>query len=242
MHGFFGKIPSHGDFITRNLSRNFLDAWDQWLQSSVAESKAQLGERWLDVYLTSPIWRFAVMPGLCGRRGWAGILMPSVDRVGRYFPLSIATPLADGVTPIQVQACANAWFEAIEGLALRTLDDDHFEANGLQSALEVVTELELAAMPLETLSLTSEAWSWVVLGPAGADVSVGLAHSLVGRAASPYSLWWTPGSNETTAAALAVAGLPEPRCFAELLRATWHESSALCASRDESESSGALHR
>ena len=30
-----------------------------------------------------PIWRFVLLPGLIGSNGWAGVLMPSVDRVGR---------------------------------------------------------------------------------------------------------------------------------------------------------------
>jgi len=58
VQGFFGKIPSLGDFVTRDLPREFLDAWDDWLQRSVAESKTALGDAWLNTYLNSPIWRF----------------------------------------------------------------------------------------------------------------------------------------------------------------------------------------
>ena len=48
---------------------------------------------WLDGYLASPSWRFLLMPGVMDGQPWAGVLMPSVDRVGRYYPLTIARPL-----------------------------------------------------------------------------------------------------------------------------------------------------
>ena len=70
-----------------------MDAWDAWLRECLTASREALGERWLDVYLTSPAWRFACAPGLLGPLASAGVLVPSVDRVGRYFPLTV---LADG--------------------------------------------------------------------------------------------------------------------------------------------------
>ena len=91
--GAFGKMPALGDFFRLNLPRDFVDAWDGWLQEELAGSRASLGEHWLDCYLVGPLWRFALGPGLCETRAYAGVMMPSVDRVGRYFPLTVATPL-----------------------------------------------------------------------------------------------------------------------------------------------------
>ena len=62
--GFFGKVPTHGDFISRRLPRSFLDPWDHWLQGAIATSRQQLGEGWLEVYLVSPLWRFCLSPGV----------------------------------------------------------------------------------------------------------------------------------------------------------------------------------
>ena len=81
--GFFGKLPGRGDFIGRHLPKSFLDPWDTWLQQAIAQSHIQLGGLWRECYCTSPIWRFALSPGLCGPAVYTGILMPSVDRVGR---------------------------------------------------------------------------------------------------------------------------------------------------------------
>src|SRR5262249_58994827 len=74
--GFYGKLPSHGDFLRRRVSDGFVSVWDAWLQESLATSRTALADGWLDVYLTSPVWRFACGPGACGARAVLGIMVP----------------------------------------------------------------------------------------------------------------------------------------------------------------------
>ena len=90
--GWYGKLPALGDFATRRLPPAMVTRCDTWLSAGLADSRRALGSEWLDLYLTAPIWRFAWAPGLVGDDAWLGVLMPSVDRVGRYFPLLLATP------------------------------------------------------------------------------------------------------------------------------------------------------
>ena len=113
--GFFGKVPSHGDFVTRRLPVAFTEPWDAWLQAGMADSRAKLGDDWLPIYLNSPIWRFALGAGVCGPQAWCGVMMPSVDRVGRYFPFTIACEVDGTGMP------APAWYAALEDLALSAL-------------------------------------------------------------------------------------------------------------------------
>ena len=96
--GFYGKLPALGDFVGRRLGRDFVTPWDDWLQLSMAASRNQLGDAWLDTYLTSPLWRFVLSAGVCGEEARAGVLMPSVDRVGRNVPLALVTTLPAGVS------------------------------------------------------------------------------------------------------------------------------------------------
>jgi type VI secretion system protein ImpM len=81
--GVYGKLPARGDFVSRRMGRSFVDAWDDWLQQAIPASQLALGDRWLDFYLTSPIWRFALGAGCCGPNTVVGVMMPSVDKVGR---------------------------------------------------------------------------------------------------------------------------------------------------------------
>lgn len=107
--GWHGKLPSLGDFATRRLDAAFVDAWDAWLSAGLSALRTLPG--WLDAYLASPVWRFlllsGVLPGPIGERAWAGVLMPSVDRVGRYYPLTIALPLP--ALPADTEAVESLW-------------------------------------------------------------------------------------------------------------------------------------
>src|SRR5450631_1378198 len=117
--GFYGKLPSHGDFVNRSVSDAFVDPWDAWLQRGIARSRDDLGDAWLDAFLTSPIWRFAFQSGVINSAAWAGILMPSVDRVGRYFPLTVVAELPQSTDPHMVSVAAAGWFDWVEAVARR---------------------------------------------------------------------------------------------------------------------------
>lgn len=119
--GAFGKTPALGDFFHFGLSRAFVSAWDVWLQSAVRAARSALGEAWQQRYCSAPIWRFSLSPGLAGTEGMLGVLMPSVDRVGRHFPLTLAAPVPSGRPTLDLHLAAEATFVALEVIALDTL-------------------------------------------------------------------------------------------------------------------------
>jgi len=97
--GLFGKLPARGDFVRENLPRDFADAWDAWWQRGLAETQQRSQDEWREAWLEAPVWRFVLPPGLCGATGVLGLWMPSVDRAGRYFPLTIAATAAADWAP-----------------------------------------------------------------------------------------------------------------------------------------------
>lgn len=68
------------------MSPAFVRSWDEWLQAGLRASRERVGAGWEQAYRCSPIWHFALAAGVCGESAWAGVMIPSVDRVGRYFP------------------------------------------------------------------------------------------------------------------------------------------------------------
>ena len=122
--GWYGKLPSLGDFATRRLPVEFVKPWDAWLQDVIPASRDALAERWFDCYLTMPIWRFVFLPGLVTQSGWAGVLMPSVDRVGRHFPLTVAMELSSHAAAARAVFEGAEWFAGLEDAALAVLDPD----------------------------------------------------------------------------------------------------------------------
>ena len=118
--GFYGKLPSEGDFVTRRLPWDFTSVWDAWLQQGLQVSRDAMGARWLERYLSAPIWRFHLAAGVCGPVGWRGLFFASVDRVGRHFPLTLAFPEAGAPSLAALSSEAEAWL-AIEDAALAAL-------------------------------------------------------------------------------------------------------------------------
>lgn len=120
--GFFGKLPARGDFVRSGLPRDFVEPWDAWWQHVIAGSRERLGEAWPDAWLQAPIWRFGLPPGLCGAAAVLGLWMPSVDRAGRYFPLTIAA-VAPGRWSA-LGAVGGGFLDMAERAGLAALEED----------------------------------------------------------------------------------------------------------------------
>ena len=91
--GFCGKLPARGDFVGSGLPRRFVEGWHDWMQRALAASRHALGDDWVAAWLEAAIWRFALSPDICGPDAVLGLWLPSVDRIGRYFPLTLAAAI-----------------------------------------------------------------------------------------------------------------------------------------------------
>jgi len=210
--GYFGKVSTHGDFVSRRLPAGLVAAWDEWLQQCIRASRERLGEQWLDHYLTSPVWRFAISPGVLGPDGVGGVMMPSVDRVGRYFPLMIA---ATGAPPLLEWMQRQApWFDAIDHLARESLD-----AGFTLARFDTVPEpaRDPASEPAAG-SATAVRSAWRL--PLEDDMRAAIA----GAALQAHSLWWSEGSPSIDASLLVCQGMPPPQGFAAMLDGSWAAS------------------
>jgi type VI secretion system protein ImpM len=221
--GFFGKLPEFSDFLSRRLPRSFLDPWDAWLQQGILSSRERLGVSWLDTYLTSPIWRFLLTPSVCGPLAWTGVLMPSVDRVGRHFPLTLSADLPTdiGLLPMLVET---NWFDRLEQLALSTLDEP-FDLESFDAELQQLRpSLTLSVLVNKMKGTHNDAVSWCFGLAPGASVGQSLpaiAESLLGGWLERQTFWWTSGSEKVRPCMLTYRGLPNSAAFAALLDGNW---------------------
>lgn len=234
--GVFGKLPSHGDFLRRRVPDAFVLAWDAWLQLSIAASRELLGEHWLDVFLTSPAWRFSFSAGICGPTPIAGLMVPSVDRVGRYFPITVAWQPPEDFGPLAVTSQCGAWFEAVERHIIETLGQQDVDFETFDTELLALNELldEACTLPRVTLdpedasALTVSASSQCHL-PIGSVAELGnvfeqlLQHRLQAQF-DPLALWWTEGSTRVVPSCLVISRLPAPQSFVAFLDGSWTES------------------
>lgn len=216
--GLYGKVPSKRDFIAIAVPRRFLTVWEDWLQAGIAASRQFMGEGWQDAYLTAPIWRFWLGGEVAGA-DTVGALMPSVDGVGRYFPLTAFACAPEGMSIAPPTADAmDGWFETIEAKMLAVL-----EADGAADPAEVAAALPAPAFaarakpapppvrPAETMAV------WLAPGD---DVS-GILRHLDQRDRDTVhagrSYFWTLGGENYRSQVLACAGLPDPNLFAGFL-------------------------
>ena len=213
--GFFGKVLSHGDFVTRRLPVAFTRPWDDWLQGMLRASQQALGPTWLTTYLNSPIWRFALAPGICGEPAWAGVLMPSVDRVGRHFPLTVAaaTVNSNGTVPLfDWMAEEGAWYDQIETLALSSLSEN-FSLDAFDASLRSLTALPHGSAPDQMIALEG----LDQLRGTASQLSRSIANALL----KGHSLWWTDGSQQVAPCVLVRQGLPTADVFPSMLDGCW---------------------
>ena len=222
--GLFGKLPMQSDFVSHFLPESYTQFWHGWLQASLSVSQEQLGEQWLANYLGAPIWRFAIMPCIVHELGVNGVLIPSVDEVGRYFPLTIAH-LSNGC-PWNAFLSGQSWYEKVEYTALLALEDNISYAT-FMNYFERLRPPELAPWKNLIHAETTNGRANVVmqgLESPGAGQDMGyLVHSLYCRLFGSYSLWWTEGTEAIDPCTLASAGIPESGQFAALLDGKWQE-------------------
>lgn len=220
--GLFGKLPAHGDFIHRTLPADFVSAWDEWLQHYIAGSQEQIGEQWLDFYLTSPIWRFMISEGCIDSNSWVGVMLPSVDKIGRYFPISIITRVPQEVCSLDFLLSNNSWLEEIESIALQALEGD-------LTADELLTEI--SGVDIQHNKIYTKVEGLVNTNPvvitmdfeeqAPSSVSGYMLDVILQKSVSSYSAWSTQGSEHVAPSVFYSQGLPSINGIEAMMNGNW---------------------
>jgi type VI secretion system protein ImpM len=200
--GAFGKIPSVGDFFRFNAPAGFASVWDEWLQRCLVSGAHMYGDQWDELYMSVPIWRFSLSPGVAGPAAILGVLMPSVDRVGRRFPLTLMTPLEEADSALDAHLAQPDLFEDLETLSLSVLDEDISK----EVLEEKLSTLELSKA--ETMALCHVAPGAVVAckGDGSDQVIATLAANLLAKSIEMPTIWSTMMEADTRL--MVCSGLP----------------------------------
>lgn len=196
--GWYGKLPSRGDFVGRGLPRPLLRDWDDWLQRAMAAAGQRVGAALLDERLLAMApWQCLVLTPQAQPPAWHGVVTASADRVGRVFPLLVAEP------------CDAA---RLDGLALATL-----RARAAQLAGWLVD----GAREASVREFEAGAVSWSAVEWPGAD---GDEHdtlrALRDRHPAARSFWWRLGPEDGLADLLAQPWPPHEDLLLEWLAVT----------------------
>ena len=224
----YGKVPAKRDFIAIGAPREFLNAWEPWLQGAISASRTDLGEKWQSAFLTAPIWRFWLGADICGR-SVIGAFMSSLDGVGRYFPLTLFACADDtAAIPPPEFGSQDDWFNAVEALLMSTLDHDaKFE--------EMTAELGALPPPFQELpKASSEDTGCPSNGPHAMPVRGQSFSELFGsirlrdhaKIYAGSTFWWTIGGEGIAPVALSGKGMPDPFLFSAMLTGEFADAPA----------------
>lgn len=216
--GFYGKLPTYGDFIQKRLPTDFINPWHEWLQTGMLACRDKNPEGWMPFYLNCPAWSFVLSAGICGEQAIAGVTIPSVDRVGRYFNFTMASILPPGINPAVFAASYSGWLEGLENLALSVLEEE-MEQDHIEAAInELSAELVLNPMSDSAYSNSTVHKKLVAETSAGVqEMAAQMLHKLIASEHEMYGLWWHSGSSQVSAQLVSCANMPAEDVYLGLM-------------------------
>ncbi|MFI8616878.1 type VI secretion system-associated protein TagF [Acidovorax sp. NPDC077693] len=144
---WYGKLPSLGDFAGRRMSHALTTEWDSWLRAGMDELRRTDDTGWPDTFVNAPLWFFIARVAASGSPV-IGALAPSMDRVGRYYPLTVMATAPRAGCALADDAAVKAFLAgaraAIVDARRRTLSVDELDrrVNQLPSPFEAGPAME----------------------------------------------------------------------------------------------------
>jgi type VI secretion system protein ImpM len=187
------------------MARPLLQRLDLWIQDGILAMQRIHGAQWLAHYLVAPLWSFVIPAGMWAELGLVGVLIPSVDKVGRYFPFVLVHPLPEAARLADSLPPASQWLPSVGRTLIQAL------VKGL--------DVDQIVVSLEAVSLIAGAGGDVfsVLGEEGAvERFVWPELPQLFEARSDRSFWWAVPAPDRPPRLLIDRGEPGENLFCDL--------------------------
>lgn len=151
--GFFGKLPAAGDFVARGIPAGLRGPLDHWLTNGIAA-----------LVRSATVWpeggvRAVVM---LNDALWLLVVEPSVDAVGRIYPLTACCPLGGAAL-----TGADVWGD-VAWAALLQATEQNASADALGDLLERISPPVEGEVPLNAAVMW---WDGTPPGPVDAQLA-----------------------------------------------------------------------
>ena len=225
--GYFGKIPARGDYLARGLPPSFLDPWEDWLHTVWHTGQQRFGDVWSPLIADGPAWRFVLDEDVCGPDAVAGLLVPSHDKLGRVFPLSLVAAIPGRSDPAALAVTASGWYGRAEALLRKALTPDI----NLEAFEHSLRELGSPGRAPPLAQPPGSAGWHVALDPAQAPAIAypALIHDLAATLPNRFSLWWTLGTRRVGPSLVVASGLPDSAAVTAFWDGAWDYWGWSCA-------------
>ncbi len=211
-----------GDFASRRLDTPWVRRCDQWLSAGLRASQDELGAQWLPSYLSAPVWRFTAAPDVLDQRWWFGILMPSCDNVGRYYPLVIAQPRMQPPSDRVALDHLELWWNCLAACGLATLVDGATLRDFEQALTECPPWPNNSNLLRARVQETPGRTRYVLkpgMTPFDLSHQVALGAALDGL--NGCSLWWRAAQDGSEDHCTLCQGMPPAAAFTALFSGQW---------------------
>ena len=194
--------------------------WEAWHAGRrIGKFDAARQRAWRPAFLKAPIWRFWLGSELCGET-IIGAFMPSLDAVGRYFPLTVFVRAGDAraLPPPEFEA-QTAWFTTAEDFLLATLEPE----TTYESVVAALDRLEIpsdAVPPFARRGALALSDGSILIEAARDAFTEVFASARMADHAAAYaasSFWWTVGGEGFPAFAMAKRRMPDPFVFTGMM-------------------------
>lgn len=139
--GWYGKLPTTGDFVQRRMSEALIDSWSNWFQPGLIHWHHRYDAD-SDQFAQAPVWNFVLPATLGVQRVQIGCVMPSRDRVGRAWPLlAVQSVPMKCWHPAQL-AISGDWYQELGATLFQAVQQRH-SVDWLEQALQGMTPLSL---------------------------------------------------------------------------------------------------
>ncbi|MDR0702334.1 MAG: type VI secretion system-associated protein TagF [Azoarcus sp.] len=210
--GWFGKLPSVGDFAGKGMPQSVQETVHAWMSSGMAALVRTWSEEWRSAYLVSPVWHFAINGGIWDKFALVGCIAPSIDRVGRCSPLIVLRSFGEADVR-QVLPPESRWLYRVDA-AIRRIIGECIAVGGVDGILAQLMAREAAqasgagildGLDIDDCAAPRKAWfSWPDL-PA-----------LFGERTT-RSFWWAEPSPRLPPRQLIHRGIPDEDLFCLLM-------------------------
>jgi len=85
--GWYGKLPSAGDFLQRRLPDPVVNNWAHWFHNGLVNLQRDAQGPNGHPFSNAPVWNFVIPATLGSPYVQMGCLLPARDRVGRRYPI-----------------------------------------------------------------------------------------------------------------------------------------------------------
>lgn len=134
--GWYGKLPSAGDFLQRRFPDALTRQWTHWFQVGLLnwQKNEELRPGEPHRFAKAPVWNFVVPPMLGSQLVQMGCLLPARDSVGRQYPVCALFSFTPAEWSTGRLAMAGEWYQQL-GRTLMQAVHQGYTAEQLDRAL-----------------------------------------------------------------------------------------------------------